>query len=68
VSEQNNPVEDEPTPAKRSLVRWRYYLPLVLGGLVMVAQTCLIRGHNFERHWTGKTVLICQRCGRQVEP
>jgi hypothetical protein len=41
---------------------------MVLGGLVVVAQACLIWGHTFERRWTGKTVLICQRCGRQVEP
>lgn len=68
MSGQNDFIESEPTPARRSLFRWRYYVPLVLAGLVMVAQTCFVRGHNFERHRAGKTVLICQRCGRQVEP
>ena len=67
MGEQNNFIESEPTPAKRSRVNWRYGVPLVVGGLVMVARTCRIRGHDFERHWAGTTVLICQRCGKQVE-
>ena len=60
-------MEGEPPPAKRNRVSWRYCLPLVLGGLVVVARTCWIRGHDFERHWAGKTILICERCGREVE-